>query len=157
MPVTRRKNDLFGADVVRLPIEKRRLEVHEHRFISGPRSRFAGTDRNVVRHSHEGGSERHKHPDTGPATYTIDKDEWFAATGLKGGGRKEFSDEPVGEQLAIVPLEDWQKTFEVHVGAPPPGFTGTGGGYAAACRMILGSRMTVSKVVPFPGPGRKRA
>lgn len=152
--MTGKQGDLFGgteaATVVDLPRQRARFEVHEHCFISGPR-------RGTVRHSHEGGSEPHQHPNTGPASYTIDKDEWRAMTGAEGGGRKEFTDAPEGDQFERVELADWQKTFEVHVGDPPPGFVGSGGGMFAAARMILACRMTVSNVVPFPGKPRKVA
>lgn len=134
--------DLFG------PIPAKAFEVHEHCIISGPR---ANRSQKIV-HSHDGGSEPHQHDHTGPASYTIDKCDWLKATGLRGGGRKPFTTAPEGEQLATVELEDWQKTFEVHIGAPPPGFEGTGGGVVTASRMILGSRLTVSGVIPFPGP-----
>jgi hypothetical protein len=73
------------------------LEVHRHSYISGPLSRRSGTD---IVHSHEGGNGQHYHPATGPATYTIDKDEWWLQTGgLRGGGRKRFTTRPVGPQL----------------------------------------------------------
>lgn len=114
-----------------------RLEVHEHCFIRGPRSCFAGSERGRVVHSHEGGDVPHQHPDTGPASYTIDKDEWLAATGLRGGGRKKFTAKPIGEQIDRVELEDWQREFEVIVGPPPPGFEGEGAGIAPAARMVL--------------------
>ncbi|QOZ25325.1 hypothetical protein [Bradyrhizobium sp. CCBAU 51753] len=140
--------DLFGHSP-----DQRQLEVHEHAIISVPRANHGQS----IRHSHEGGSEPHQHPDTGPASYTIDKDEWLKATGLRGGGRKQFTKTPEGEQLPIVELEEWQKSFEVHVGALPPGFRGTGGGMAAATRMILAHRMTVSNVVPFPSTPKRRA
>lgn len=125
----------------------RSFEVHEHSYVSGPN---ANRGKQLV-HSHEGGSEPHGHQHTGPASYTIDKDEWFAATGLRGGSRKEFTKAPKGEQLPIVALEDWQTSFEIHHGEPPPGWQGTGGGHATAARMVLGSRMTISNIIPFPG------
>lgn len=133
--------------------DRAQLEVHTHSIIRGQRANIFG--RNTITHSHEGGDMPHRHPDTGPASYTIDKDEWFRATGMRGGGRKKFTISPEGEQFPIVELEDWQKSFEVHVGDPPPGFIGTGAGLAPAARMIVGSRMTVSKIVPFQ-PGRRR-
>lgn len=80
---------------------KRVLEVHRHVFISGPR---AGQ---TIVHSHEGGHSdpsgagAHTHPDTGPARFTIDADEWARATGLKGGGKKKFTKRATGEQLPI--------------------------------------------------------
>ncbi|MCC8949322.1 hypothetical protein H8A97_30525 [Bradyrhizobium sp. Arg62] len=138
--------DLFGQST-----DQQKLEVHEHTIISGPR---ANRGLSIV-HSHEGGSEPHQHPHTGPASYTIDRDEWLKATGMCGGGRKRFTKTPEGEQLPIDDLEDWQKTFEIHVGPPPPGFEGTGGGMVTATRMILAHRMTVSNVIPFPDKSKK--
>jgi hypothetical protein len=76
------------------------LEVHEHHFISGPRS---CTVRSQFSHSHEGGDRPHVHPDTGPAAYTIDADDWFASTGLRGGGKKKFTAKPTGEQFECIP------------------------------------------------------
>ena len=140
--------DLFGE----VPKPKP-LEVHEHSIISGPR---AGSGETIV-HSHEGGEHPHKHPDTGPSKYTIDQDEWFEMTGgVAGGSRKRFTQAPEGEQLPRVELEDWQKTFEIHYGDPPPGWKGQGGGHLAAARMVLAFRMTVSNVIPFPGPKKAR-
>lgn len=135
--------DLFGA----VPKPKQ-LEVHRHCIISGPRVHRS----EEIVHSHEGGSEPHQHEHTGPGSYTIDQDEWAEATGMKGGGRKEFTDAPSGEQLPIVELEDWQKSFTIYVGDPPPGFEGSGGGMATAARMMLACRMTVAEIIPFPGP-----
>lgn len=118
----------------------RRLELHSHSFISGPR---ANGGSGTIKHSHDGGEAPHQHPNCGPAQYVIDQDEWALATGgMKGGARKQFTDAPTGEQLPIVELEDWQKSFTVVVCDPPKGFEGTGGGDAAAARMVLGFRMT---------------
>src|SRR6185369_12939685 len=89
----------------------RKLEVHEHCFIAGPRSRAAS---HLV-HSHDGGDVPHTHPDTGPASYTIDKDEWARATGLRGGGRKKFTTTPTGEQLPFVARTPEEQQFEVIV------------------------------------------
>jgi hypothetical protein len=127
------------------------FEVHEHIFISGPRANgvfIQATQKTTSHcsHSHAGGSAPHKHPDTGPASYTIDKDDWSRATGMLGGGRKKFTKQPTGEQLPIADLEDWQKSFEIVVCPPPKEFRGTGAGMAAAIRMILGFGMTVAAV-----------
>lgn len=121
-----------------------RLEEHEHCFIYGPRSHWAGTDRGRVVHSHANGHIPHKHPDTGPASYTIDKDDWLRATGLRGGGRKVFTRKPRGEQFPLVALEKSQTEFEVIVCNPsaPPCFEGEGGGHHAAARMVLAFGMT---------------
>ena len=126
------------------------LEVHEHSIISGPR---ANRGEKIV-HSHADGDVPHQHPHTGPAAYTIDKDEWSQATGgLAGGGRKRFTAKPEGEQLPRVELEDWQKGFEVHYAEDPTGGLGnvTGGGHLAAARMMLAFKME-AVVVPFRGP-----
>lgn len=135
--------DLFGEVPQRKP-----LEVHEHSIISGPRSNCGAK----IIHSHEDGEIPHQHPCMGPATYTIDEDDWHRMTGLAGGSRKRFTKIPEGEQLPRVELEDWQKSFEIHYGDPPPNFKGTGGGHFTAARMVLASRMTVSNIVSFPGP-----
>ena len=89
-----------------------RFEVHEHSYVSGPNARWASPG-NRLEHSHADGSTGHQHPDTGPAAFTIDKDEWYAATGMKGGGRKAYTKVPSGPQLERVELEPWQTTFEV--------------------------------------------
>lgn len=143
--------DLFG-DTQTCPPP---FEVHEHCIISGPRANRGIT----IRHSHEGGSQPHRHPDTGPSSYTIDADDWCRATGLKGGGRKEFSRLPEGEQLPSIPPTYDDTHFEV-IGFDPPsiptGFAGRGGGIDTLARMVLGSRMTpVFRVIP--GGGDRKA
>lgn len=125
--------DLFGE-------APRPLEVHEHSIVSGPRAQRG----ECITHSHVGGDRPHQHPHTGPGAYTIDRDDWRRATGGgAGGGRKRFTDTPDGEQLPIVELEEWQKSFEVHFTARPNPFGEgvTGGGDAAAARMVLAFRM----------------
>lgn len=109
------------------------LEVHEHCII-GPRARGWN---NKIEHSHEGGDVPHTHPDTGPGSYTIDKDEWLRATGLTGGGRKKFTKVPTG--LPFVPRTPEECEFKVVVCDPPApiGFTGEGGGHHAAARVSL--------------------
>lgn len=126
------------------------LEVHEHCFISGPRARWAFPDpsRKLV-HSHDGGDVPHKHADTGPGAYTIDKDEWFRETGLRGGGRKKFTKRPTGEQFPIAELEEWQKSFEIVYGPPPKGAqfeNAHGPGIALPLRLIKTFGMTVSAI-----------
>lgn len=101
-----------------------RLEVHGHSFIRGPR---ANRSDSRFEHAHEGGDVPHRHPDTGPGSYTIDKDEWFRRTGLRGGGRKEFTGEPKGERLAVIPLTPEECTFDVIVYDVPEGHVGVGG------------------------------
>ena len=134
-----------------------RFEVHQHAFISGPRARFAGRPEAHLVHAHFGGDVAHSHPETGPASYTIDKDEWFRATGLKGGGRKKFTEEPSGEQLPVIPRTAEESRFEVIVCDPPPGHEGQeGGGLAAAARMVLAFGLTAI-VKDGRGPRGRRA
>lgn len=121
------------------PAQVKGLEVHEHCFVSGPRASIFG--RYKFSHSHAGGEVPHQHPQTGPACYTIDKDEWRRRTGLVGGGRKQFTESPTGEQLPIVTLEDWQREFEVIVDESAARFAEenkvTGAGVEPALRMVL--------------------
>src|SRR5882672_4245786 len=121
---------------------KAKLEVHEHWYLSGV------LGRRLV-HSHAGGNLPHRHAGTGPAKFTIDKDEWFRATGLRGGGRKKFTPLPSGEQLPIRELEDWQRSFEIIVAEPSPSSdskhgASKGPGISPAVRMILGFGMTAT-------------
>lgn len=110
------------------------LEVHRHTFVSGPRAdRMDAT----FSHSHEGGSRTHRHPETGPATYTIDQDEWFRETGWRGGGRKAFTAQPTGRQLPWIEPTAQEKTFEVIVAGPPTPELGNGPGIALPMRLML--------------------
>jgi hypothetical protein len=107
-----------------LPAASTKLEVHAHAVISGPRSkagyRFDPATRETtwhgrtdIEHSHADGNAGHSHPDTGPASFTIDKDDWYRATGFRGGGRKRFTKKPTGEQLTYVARTLEQQTFTV--------------------------------------------
>jgi hypothetical protein len=87
-----------------------RLEVHAHSYIRGPLATWRTMN---FEHAHEAGDTGHQHPDTGPASFTIDRDDWYAATGLRGGGRKTFARTPTRPQLERVELEDWQRSFKV--------------------------------------------
>jgi hypothetical protein len=89
----------------------RRLEVHEHCYVHGPNAGCVG--RYKFEHSHAAGDTPHEHPDTGPSAFMIDKDEWYAATGLHGGGRKQYTAAPRGPQMARVELAPHQRTFRV--------------------------------------------
>lgn len=90
----------------------RGFEIHEHSFVSGPRA--GHWSRSRVLHSHEGSSTPHEHPNTGPASYTIDKDEWARATGMVGGGRRQFTRLPSGEQIGPpIPRSEADNTFQV--------------------------------------------
>lgn len=128
------------------------FEVHTHHFISGPRANggcYSPTGTWMLSkfsHSHEGGDKPHQHPQTGPAAYTIDKDDWFRSTGLRGGGRKKFTVKPSGEQMPIRELEDWQKSFEIIVCDPPKDYIGEGPGIGPAARMTLTFRMSAHVV-----------
>lgn len=142
----------------------RKLEVHEHCVIRGPRANRSGPgwpvgQDSTIEHSHDGGNIPHSHPDTGPASYTIDKDEWLRATGMRGGGRKKFTPTPAGEQFEFIPRTAEERAFEVIACDPPapPGFVGEGGGLSAAARMALafGLRPIVKAAPPF-NPSRKR-
>lgn len=110
-----------------------RFQVHEHTRLD---SRQSPAPRLV--HAHAGGDEPHQHEHHGPAFY--------------GYGAAKFSARPKGNQLPIVALEDWQRSFEVHyMGTSPqegePGFIGVGPGTLPAERMIHGFKMRVSKIV----------
>jgi hypothetical protein len=121
-----------------------KLEVHEHSFITGPRANKEWLRKLV--HSHPGGDVPHKHPETGCGSYTIDKDEWFRATGLRGGGRKKFTVRPSGEQLPAIPRTAEENSFEIVVAAPDPDQRGAGPGIALPMRLILALGMRVSAV-----------
>lgn len=118
------------------------LEVHSHCVIKGRRANIIG--RNEIIHSHEGGGVSHEHPDCGPSSYTIDKDDWFRLTGgMQGGGRKEFSRQPTGEQLPLVKRTPEQNQFEVIICDPPENFGGEGAGMSPVARILLGCKMNV--------------
>lgn len=139
------QSDLFGNDAPKA--KNGRFEMHEHIFVTGPRSRsmfIQATQKTTAHfsHSHEGGNIPHTHPDTGPGCYTIDKDEWARMTGMRGGGRKVFTAKPTGEQMPMIERTAEENTFEVIVGPPPKGWKGEGGGIAAASRVILAFGMT---------------
>lgn len=92
----------------------RTLEVHTHSYLGNDWSmRSRNPNKPDIEHAHEGGDRPHLHPDCGPATYTIDKDAWAAATGLKGGGRKKFTAAPTGPQLPLVERPPQDNTFQV--------------------------------------------
>lgn len=116
-----------------LPSREVQYEVHEHAYIRGRVGSFF--------HSHEGGDQPHQHADTGPACYTIDRDEWRRATGASGGGRKKFTRKPEGTQLPSLALEPWQTTFEVIVFDRPAWQRSEGPGVLPIARMIQAFRM----------------
>jgi hypothetical protein len=116
------------------------LEVHSHCFVSGPRS-HAGYRNGVwtettFSHSHPGGSEPHRHPDTGPSFY--------------GYCKPKVTKRPTGYQgLEVVPLTEEENTFELIVtdsalihGETPIGDTPVEAlGFPAAERMMSGHRL----------------
>lgn len=113
----------------------RRYELHEHWYPSGP------CGKRLI-HSHPAGDLPHQHAGTGPASYTIDKDEWRKATGLRGGGRKKFTISPQGEQLPVTALEEWQKAFVIIiVGEPVPPHASIGPGIGPVARLVLGNKL----------------
>jgi hypothetical protein len=137
-----------------------KLEVHEHCYITGPNSRFAGHARSRLVHAHEGGDQPHEHVDathrTGPGSYTIDKDEWHARTGLRGGGRKRFVTKPTGEQMPFVAREPSRIDIVIHGdGGAAAARGGQGPGLAVVDRMVLGFKARVHSVTTDPGTGRK--
>jgi len=140
------------------------LEVHSHCFVSTRRAfgcygKDGKWDTGTFSHSHAGGNVPHEHPHTGPAFYTIDKDDWYRSTGLRGGGRKKFTAKPSGEQFPIVALEPWQTTFELIIGTPTPrkgepGYAGEGPGIALPLRLIKSFGMTCIVKDGTKGGGR---
>jgi hypothetical protein len=123
------------------------LEVHEHLICGGPFAhgglydRTGKWDNGRIVHSHSGGEIPHTHPGTGPASYTIDKNEWQKATGLRGGGRKKFTAKPSGQQMPLVARTEEENTFELILCKPTPPEWGLGPGIALPARMIFGSRL----------------
>lgn len=87
-----------------------RLEEHRHSYVRGPLSERYD---HSFDHAHDGGDRPHLHPDTGPAAYTIDRGEWRAATGLRGGGRKVHRRRPTGPALPLVDPDPEHLTFTV--------------------------------------------
>lgn len=126
-----------------------KLEVHAHCFIRGPRSCYGGSDYGRVVHSHPGGDQQHGHPLTGPASYTIDKDDWLRATGMSGGGRKKFTAKPTGEQMMLVAIDPKSLEFEIVLMDPPPDFKGEGAGFSPVARMQLASHCKVVSIKDF--------
>jgi hypothetical protein len=83
----------------------RKLELHTHCFVRGPRSgcayRNGVWDDGKVTHSHEDGSTPHSHPDCGPAYY--------------GHGTPKTTVKPKGEQLPFIPTTEEENSFELVV------------------------------------------
>lgn len=76
------------------------LRVHDHAFVSGPRSRFSGPRGEIV-HSHEGGDVAHTHPDTGPCHLA--------------GTKPKFTARPNGEQLPYVKTDPASLVFDLYI------------------------------------------
>jgi hypothetical protein len=115
------------------------FELHEHWFISGPRS-HAGYRNGVwadtkLIHSHQGGSIPHTHPDTGPSFF--------------GYRKPKTTKKPKGEQLELIPRTEEENTFElivtdsamIHATIPIGDTPIHALGFPAAERMIVGSRL----------------
>lgn len=128
------------------------LEVHEHHFITGPR---AYGSRSKFTHSHEDGNAPHFHPDTGPAAYTIDADDWYASTGMRGGGKKKFTVKPTGEVLECIPRKP--EPFRVifcdppHPPGHPPDVHGPGEALPLRISKVFKMPFTVEKLPPKGG------
>lgn len=87
-----------------------KLEVHEHCFVSGPRStghyefdakkrETKWADRKKLVHSHEGGSVPHAHPDTGPSFY--------------GYRQPKVTQRAKGEQFELIPIPKEDQSFDL--------------------------------------------
>lgn len=111
-----------------------RFQVHAHTRLDARRSPAP-----TITHAHAGGHDPHQHAHYGPAFYghLREKDKFVA--------------KPTGEQLPIVELEDWQKSFEVVVCDPmpsvgQPGYIGDGPGLALPLRIARGFKMPFTVV-----------
>ncbi len=108
--------------------------MHEHTVLNTHRSPAP-----KIVHAHEGGDQPHQHPDCGPAFY--------------GYRKPTFRGKPTGEQRPWKDLEDWQRSFEIHVVGPPtpskgqPGYVGEGPGLLPVERMVHGFKMRISRIV----------
>lgn len=116
-----------------------KLEVHEHAWVTGPRSRFVGQK---LVHSHGGGDVAHEHEHTGPSCYTICRKQWLKKTGLVGGGRKRFTASPTGEQLPQRNLTEEELTYDLVV-VGPPGQGGPGVALPLHLAMAFGMKAEV--------------
>lgn len=119
------------------------LEMHEHFFVSGPRSsaryvKGVWTEAKFS-HSHPGGSVPHTHTQTGPSFY--------------GYRKPKTTKSPVGEQMEAIPRSEDELGFDVIVtdsamvstvndGLQPIGDTPIEAlGFPAASAMMLGHRL----------------
>lgn len=121
---------------------KPRYQVHEHTVLNTRRSPAP-----KVTHSHDGGDQPHQHPGCGPAFYGYPRQ------------KPKFSAKPKGDQRPWKDLEDWQRSFEIHVVGPPspakgqPGYIGAGPGLLPVERMITGFKLRVSRIVVHTSGG----
>lgn len=131
------------------------LETHEHCYITGPNSRFAGSARGRLTHSHDGGDKPHVHEDaaqrTGCGSYTIDKDEWFKRTGLRGGGHKKFTRKQTGVQMPLIAIGAPQiRVVIVGDGGAAVARGASGAGESPVVRMQLACKSQVISVTHAP-------
>jgi hypothetical protein len=113
------------------PKPQQGFELHEHSFITGPRSK-SGYGKNgkwhvsgeTIRHSHPGGSTPHTHEHTGPSCFRVDK----------------YTVRPNSEQLPSIPIPKEDLTFDVIYCGAVNG-RGTGGALATAERMMRTFRL----------------
>jgi hypothetical protein len=103
-------------------------EVHTHSVLTGRGG--------AIEHSHPGGNEPHRHMGTGPACFTIDKDAWLRATGMRGGGRKKFTEEPTGSQLSAIAIPVEERRVKVFVHPSAREVDHVGAGSATLARMV---------------------
>jgi len=79
------------------------FEVHEHWFVSGPRStagyRNGKWTEPKFTHSHPGGGVPHRHPNTGPSFY--------------GHRKPKVTKRPTGEQFELVAMTEEESSFEL--------------------------------------------
>lgn len=126
---SRVQQNLFGdADLI-----EDALEIHEHRFISGPRS---GSSDAEFSHAHQGGGVPHCHPHTGPSFY--------------GYRKPRTVRKPTGEQFdETIPLTEEELSFDLVItdsalihGKTPIGDTPVEAlGFPAAERLMSGHRL----------------
>jgi hypothetical protein len=73
---------------------------------------------------------------TGPACFTIDKDAWLRATGMRGGGRKKFTEGPEGPQLSAIAIPAQERRVKVFVHPSAREVDHVGAGSATLARMV---------------------
>jgi hypothetical protein len=118
------------------------LQVHEHTVLN---SRWSPAPK--ITHSHAAGDHPHQHPDCGPAFYGYPR------------SKTKFTVKPTGEQRPWQDLEDWQRSFEIHLGTPTPrkgqpGYVGEGPGLLPVDLMVKGFKMRISRIVDHTKGGK---